>query len=167
MLRRAQVGDEAGVARVHVRSWQVGYRGLIDEAFLNGLQPAEWAKRYTFDQSGDDAPLTMLALDDGVIRGFVTSAASRDEDVARSGEICAIYVDPESWGLGIGQALIASARVALRERGFTQAYLWVLNGNARAERFYRGDGWLPDGSERTATVHGTEVDEIRYHSQLR
>ena len=167
MLRRAEVGDEEEVARIHVRSWQVGYRGLIDEQFLAGLQPAEWAKRYTFDGTGDDSLLTTLAVEAGVIRGFVTSGMFRDEVLPPSGEICAIYVDPTWWGSGIGQSLLVSARATLRARGFVDAYLWVLSGNARADRFYRGDGWLLDGTRRTVTVHGIEVDELRYHSQLR
>jgi hypothetical protein len=37
------------VAEVHVRSWQAGYRGLIAQDFLDGLRPAEWAGRYSFD----------------------------------------------------------------------------------------------------------------------
>ena len=29
------------VARVHVRSWQVGYRGLLPDAYLDGLRAEE------------------------------------------------------------------------------------------------------------------------------
>ena len=55
-LRRARVGDEWAVAEVHVRSWQVGYRGLIADDHLDGLRPEDRAAHYTFD--GDD-PLTI------------------------------------------------------------------------------------------------------------
>ncbi|GAC1604527.1 MAG: GNAT family N-acetyltransferase [Acidimicrobiales bacterium] len=167
LLRRAQVGDEAGVASVHVRSWQVAYRGLIDQGYLDGLRPEDRARSYTFDGTAELAPVTVLAVEAGVIRGFVTTGASREEDLAPSGEVCAIYVDPGSWGLGIGKALMASARATLRHQGHTDASLWVLVGNARADRFYRSDGWLPDGSRRRVPVHGIEVDEVRYHTPLR
>ena len=40
------------VARVHVRSWQVGYRGLLPDAYLDGLRAEERAERYNF-ASGD------------------------------------------------------------------------------------------------------------------
>lgn len=166
LLRRAEVGDESGVARVHVRSWQVAYRGLIDQGYLDGLRPEDRAESYTFDRTGVNAPVTVLAAEDGVICGFVTIGASRDADLSPSGEVCAIYVDPGSWGRGIGRALMASARATLRHQGHEDAYLWVLVGNVRAEHFYRSDGWLPDGSRRRVTVHGVEVDEVRYHSQL-
>ena len=48
-------------------------------------------------------------------------------------------------------ALIA-ARSRLAESGFAQALLWLLDGNVRAGRFYRRDGWIPDGTRRTAVV---------------
>jgi hypothetical protein len=39
-------------------------------------------------------------------------------------------------------------------------------GNARAERFYRIDGWEPDGESKTDSVWGITVDEIRYQRRL-
>jgi hypothetical protein len=36
LLRRAEPGDAMDVARVHVRSWQAGYRGLLPDAILTG-----------------------------------------------------------------------------------------------------------------------------------
>lgn len=44
--------------------------------------------------------------------------------------------------------------------------LWVLEGNARADRFYCADGWLPDGAQRTDTVWSIEGHEVRYRRAL-
>lgn len=44
--------------------------------------------------------------------------------------------------------------------------MWMLVGNQRAERFYRIDGWKPDGQRRLQEVHGIDVDEVRYHRSL-
>ena len=46
------------------------------------------------------------------------------------------------------------------------AVLWVLIGNERAKRFYRLDGWIPDGQRRDEEVHGITVDELRYRRPL-
>lgn len=51
-----------------------------------------------------------------------------------------LYVVPEAHGSGAGQALFD---VAVGERS---AYLWILRNNPRAERFYRRNGFVPDGS---------------------
>jgi GNAT superfamily N-acetyltransferase len=91
---------------------------------------------------------------------------ARDSDVAEHGELCALYVDPEWWGRGVGAALILAARVRLVEQGFRDAVLWLLNGNTRADRFYRMDGWAPDGLSRTDTVWGVMVNEARWRRGL-
>lgn len=44
LLRRAVPGDEAAVAEVHVGSWRVAYRGLLPDAYVTRLDPAERAK---------------------------------------------------------------------------------------------------------------------------
>jgi hypothetical protein len=38
-VRAATPDDAAAVAGVHVRSWQAAYRGLIADAYLDGLNP--------------------------------------------------------------------------------------------------------------------------------
>ncbi|HJY37949.1 MAG TPA: GNAT family N-acetyltransferase [Steroidobacteraceae bacterium] len=77
-----------------------------------------------------------------------------------------MHVDPDWWGRGAGQALLASARAYLLDSGFTRALLWVLVGNVRAERFYEQDGWMPDGTRRTDTVWGVQVNDQRYRRVL-
>jgi GNAT superfamily N-acetyltransferase len=82
------------------------------------------------------------------------------------GELCALYVDPEQWGRGIGMALVSAARASLFGLGFRNAVLWVLAGNVRTERFHRIDQWAGDGLRRTDSVWGVTVDEVRYQRRL-
>jgi hypothetical protein len=63
-------------------------------------------------------------------------------------------------------ALVSAARARLLELGFRHAVLWVMAGNTRAERFYRLDGWAPDGLRRTESVWGAVADELRYRRAL-
>lgn len=69
-------------------------------------------------------------------------------------------------GRGVGTALIDAARARLVSLSFTEAFLWLLAGNVRAERFYRRDGWAPDGTRRSDVVWGIQVDEIRFRRAL-
>jgi GNAT superfamily N-acetyltransferase len=165
-LRPATPADALEVAGVHVRSWQVGYRGLLPDEYLNGLRVDDRAERYQFDGDDDEAPRTIVAVDSGVIVGFATSALAVDADATGSGELCALYVDPPRWGGGVGQALLRDTRERLRSRGFSDAILWVLAGNTRAERVYHRDGWRADDSRRQADVWGITVDEVRYRRTL-
>jgi ribosomal protein S18 acetylase RimI-like enzyme len=164
-LRHARPEDAAEVARVHVCAWQVGYRGLLADEYLDGLRAEDRAGRYTFHLVGPDQPATTVALEGDEICGFVTTGPARGG--ARTvGEVYAIHVDPRAWGRGVGRVLMANARSRLSGLGFTEAVLWVMTGNDRAERFYRADGWLPDGQRREDDVWGTRVSEIRYRRRL-
>ena len=160
-IRPAQPGDALTVARVHVRSWQAAYRGLLPEDYLAQLRPEDRAARYDFAAGDPAKPHTLVAAEAGAIIGFASTMPSRDAERADHGELCALYVNPEHWGRGIGVALVAAARARLAEAGFQRALLWVLNGNRRAERFYQRDGWAADGARRTETVWGVTVDELR------
>lgn len=157
-LRRATPGDAAAVAAVHVRSWQAAYRGLLPDDVLDGLDPAAFAARYTFGRGGPDDPVTVVAEMEGSVAGFATTGPDREGETDR-GELWALYADPAWWGHGVGRRLVGDARRRLRRSGRRRAVLWVLDGNARAERFYRADGWRPDGRRRTEVVHGVRVDE--------
>jgi ribosomal protein S18 acetylase RimI-like enzyme len=165
-LRPARPEDAAEVAGVHVRSWQSGYRGLLPDAYLDGLRPEDRAGRYAFAAADPNSPSTVVASQDGVICGFVTTGPSPDPDVLGGGEVLALYVDPDAWGRGVGRRLLARARMELGRRGGTEAALWVLVGNDRAQRFYRADGWWPDGAARRVEVWNITVDEIRYRCRL-
>ena len=107
-----------------------------------------------------------MAVEAGRVCGFASTAPSRDSDLPDHGELCALYVDPEQWGKGIGVALVAAARDRLSQFGFRSALLWVLEGNVRADRFYRIDGWTPDGLLRTDSMWGVTVKEVRYRRGL-
>jgi len=165
-IRPAEPDDALAVARVHVRSWQVAYRTLLPDEYLDGLRPEERAGRYVFGSLDPLTPATIVASEAGAIRGFATTAPARDADVPDHGELWALYVDPDWWGRGIGTALASAARAQLAALGFQQAVLWLLAGNSRAARFYRHDGWVPDGRHRTDSVWGVTVDEVRYRRAL-
>ncbi len=156
IIRPAVPGDELAVARVHVRAWQHGYRGLVPDAYLDSLRPDDRAARYTFGAGG--APFTSVAIDDdAVIVGFVT---------IKDDELAALHVDPSAWRRGIGSALLAHARTALTSSGVSRAWLHVLSGNTRARAFYENDAWHLVGEPTRDVVWGIEIEELRYERSL-
>lgn len=167
LIRPATSADALMVAQVHVRAWQVAYRSLLPDEFLDQLRAEDRAARYDFSHMDADKPFTQVAESEGTIAGFATTGPARDADCTGLGELLALYVAPERWGGGMGRELSQAARNRLLERGFVEAVLWMLDGNARADRFYRKDGWLPDGARKTDTIWGITVLEVRYRRDLR
>ncbi len=157
------------LAHVHVRSWQVAYRGLVPDETLNQLDVAERAARWraTFGTSDQDL---LVAVDGGTIRGFCSLQPSRDETESCEtvGEITSLYVDPEHWRKGLGRALYTATVARASQRGFQELVLWVLEENHAARRFYERMGLHRDaGAGFTRGFGGgVELSEIRYRVRL-
>src|SRR5437763_1135611 len=100
-IERANVDDASAIAEVHVRSWQWVYRGVLPDAFLDGLsvdaRPAMWTRAL----SEPERAIVVARVNDRVV-GFCASGPSRDLERARSGfgEVYAIYVDSDRVGCG-------------------------------------------------------------------
>lgn len=79
------------------------------------------------------------------------------QKVQDSAEIVAIHSLPESWGTGLGHAMLTEA---LKQVGETTVFLWAFKENKRARRFYEKHGFRWDGSERISEFDGAL--EVRY-----
>jgi GNAT superfamily N-acetyltransferase len=165
-LREATPDDALAIARVHVRAWQVAYRDLIDDEFLARLSPESRAASYRLGDPDPAAPHTVVAEDDGAIRGFATTGPCRDPDARDAAELYALYVDPAHWRAGTGRLLLDAATARMRADGFDRAVLWVLRGNEAAERFYAAAGWRRDGAEREEQPYGVVSNVLRMRRSL-
>lgn len=170
ITRLAALGDAAAIAEIHVQSWQRAYRGLLPQDFLDSLNPTQRTARWRDFITNQDPPGTAVVViaDHEKIHGFGHVCPSRDDDEQRPlvGELASIYLRPNTWGQGLGRQLIGHCLGLLTEAGNTAAMLWVLEGNARAIRFYEANGWRPNGATKHATIAQTLVTEIRYRIAL-
>ncbi|MDE3062338.1 MAG: GNAT family N-acetyltransferase [Acidobacteriota bacterium] len=166
ILRPAEPRDALGLARVHVRSWQAAYRGLIADEYLDRLRAEDRAARYDFSHVDPLKPHTTVAIEGDKVCGFVTVGPARDAAMKNFGELLALYVDPDRWKRGVGGALVRAGRERLMEQGYRNAYLWLLSGNLRAGRFYVRDRWIRDGTQRMEVVWGVLLEEERFRRKL-
>jgi RimJ/RimL family protein N-acetyltransferase len=162
-VRLATARDADEIGRIHAETWRAAYTGVIpDSAFDVEERQRVW--RQWLAQEPPVASATFVAEVDGALVGFAGVGRSREEEGV--GELLTIYVDPGRWGTGAGRALIARAEASLAESGFGEAMLWVLEGNDRAERFYRAAGWSRDGGRKVDEFQGAEIAEVRYRKPL-
>ena len=163
MVRPAEIADAAGIADVHVRSWQEAYAGIVPDAYLAGLDVHErtpvWAD--LLRRGPADDVRTWVAEVGGRIVGFASLGPGRDEDSRRADrEIYSIYLSPEQWGRGVARELM---RTVIAEAGDERRIvLWVLADNERAQHFWRRHGFQPDGVEKYEEVGGAELLQVRY-----
>jgi ribosomal protein S18 acetylase RimI-like enzyme len=164
-IRRATVQNAPALDRLNVRLLQAAYGGQMPDEQLNGQRPEEqaaaWKRGLRRDRARD--PVLVVQQDDRVV-GFAVVGPAHDPEGA--GELCAINVDPDHWGTGVGSALLAAAQAELARLGYAEAVLWVLPDNARARRFYELTGWTTEGTQRTSEVLGVVVPKVRYRRRL-
>lgn len=168
-IRRANVADADDIARVNLLGWQVGYAGQLPEEYLRGLslptRQQRWRTRLATEERQDQV---LVAVDSDEVIGFASTGPSRDHEADKeTGELYALYVHPHHWSRGIGAALNDGAVAALQQAGHSEAIVWVLRSNSRAQRFYERNGWNYDGTSKTdKTSDGLELPEIRFHRTL-
>jgi GNAT superfamily N-acetyltransferase len=163
-IRAATALDAEGIARVHTRSWQVGYRGIVPDSHLDALS---WETRRSWWADALAEPwgerrFTYVAVDERTeVVGFSAVGRSRDEDLAGGiHEVYALYVDPAAWGRGFGSRLMVRTLLDLppEAAGVT---LWVLSANDRGRRFYANHGFAPDGASKIEDFDGEPLQEVR------
>jgi GNAT superfamily N-acetyltransferase len=170
-IRRALADDALGVATVHVRSWQATYKGLMPDPYLDQLDVERRRVGWERTIAEADWPRsgTLVATEaNGRIIGFAHVGPARDGDGDPTvvGELAAIYLLPDVWGSGVGRRLMVAAVNVLRDAGFVEAILWVLEGNERAQRFYDIGGWQLDGATKDVVIADMRLAEVRYRLAL-
>jgi GNAT superfamily N-acetyltransferase len=167
-IRAATIPDAYGIAEVQVAAWKAAYRGLMPDSVLDGLsvpKREEMWRRIVAEQKFQ----LLVAEHDGGIIGFVDFGTCRDSgaDPRLTGEILAIYVDPNRWHAGIGQGLLGAALSGLKLAGFNEATLWVLDSNSRARVFYERAGFSSDGATKSEIIgDNAKIQEVRYRRPL-
>jgi ribosomal protein S18 acetylase RimI-like enzyme len=184
IVRRAVAGDVSGIARVHVRSWQSAYRGHVPAAVLDSLDEGKRASRWheLLEAPGhalqvavlhDAAVLHDTAVSQGAggsavsVVGFCSFIPTRDTDAeSATGEVAALYVSPERWRSGVGQALLRATLDVARLRRYRAVTLWVLAANVAARAFYEKLGFALDGASKVEERSSYSLTEVRYRIEL-
>jgi len=160
LIRPATIRDARGIARVQVRGWQIGYRGIVPDEYLARFSIDEFANRWLGNLAEPGHMQHVVAEnEDEAVVGWSAYGANQGELGTEIGEVGALYVDPDHWDAGIGGSLLAEAERGLSEEGYERAVLWTLEANTRTRRFYENRGWNFDGGSDT---HRSGAIVVRY-----
>jgi len=166
-IRLATELDAKSIGLVHIRSWQKAYEHYIPESILNNLSHSERAQQW---QSLIVQGTTVLVLEtNNHIVGFVSICKFRDESKDNaSGEISAIYLDPNYWRKGYGARLCIAALKELSKTGYKEVLLWVMADNTQARLFYEKLGFQSTSKTKLEEFYngGALLKEILYKKVL-
>lgn len=159
-FREATIADCSAVARVHVRSWQESFAGIVPQIFLDGMSVERRARAF---EEGFAAPSYKMYVAEsaghGVI-GFVDCGAPRENVGAYAGELYAVYILPEFQRRGVGQKLFNLAAESLAGEGRCSMYLYALEASPYRS-FYEKMGGKVVGRKQVEMV-GARFDELVY-----
>ena len=156
-IRKIQKTDDFNaISRIYALSWKAAYKNIVPQQFLDELPEDKWAdilKNSIYDNF-------VMTLNDEYI-GTSGICPARDEGMSGWGEIMSIYMLPKYFGQGYGKMLLDNSISALANNGYNKVYLWTLERNVMARRFYEKNGFVVL-DRKMDSVGGTELICVRY-----
>lgn len=152
--------DLKEIGEIYVQSWKYAYQELVPEEFLTNLTSERWVTGLK-----DASFQSFVMLDKGKIIGTAACGPARDETLSEWGELVSLYLLPEFTGKGYGKKLFNCVIKELETSGFTNIYLWVLEANGAARKFYESQGFEFSGDWQQITIADTVLTELRYCSR--
>jgi L-amino acid N-acyltransferase YncA len=136
-IRRATTADAPAIAAVRIDAWRTTYRGLIPDAYLDGMQleqsTALWDRVLS---AGRNDTSVFVAEKDGRVIGFAAGNMLKEPGYDLDAELSAVYLRREFQRAGVGRRLVAAVAGAQREHGAHGLIAWVIAGNKGARAFY-------------------------------
>ena len=156
IIRKAEVRDAGAIAQISVDTWKDAYKGLIDDAILEGRKVDD--KRISsWSENIQNPDFTVLVCEDNEILGYLWAGPARDEYGVKN-EVYALYVKTSSQRCGIGSELIKEYKQRIRNESF---YLYMIKGNKKASSFYEAfGGCVCEKHNRRLEIPNQTIDEI-------
>jgi GNAT superfamily N-acetyltransferase len=161
-LREATQLDAAAIAHLHAESWRSAYRGMLSDDYLDNRAHSEratlWQSR--FSEIASKPFFAILAEAGAQLAGF--ACVFPREHPTFGSFLDNLHVVPQSIGQGIGRQLLSEvARRLIAEKIPGGLYLWVIEKNSRARRFYAHAGGAEIERVELAMPDGSRLPEMR------
>ena len=132
MIRNAEPKDLSRIAEILVFTKRIKYRSIFhnDEYSFNELQVVKVADEFKDPELLDK----VWIYDDGIVKGMIHLEEK---------EIAELYVDYFFWKEGIGSKLVEFAK-----EKFDVKFVWTLEKNEDAIRFYEAHGFKFNGQRQ-------------------
>ena len=161
-FRKVLQNEAPQIAALHARSWQIAYKGILSDDFLNHEVFEErlkvWQNRFA---TPEDNRCIFVAVDAGVICGFICIYGN--DDAQWGSLIDNLHISPDFKGKGIGKRLMDEAKKWIFETyQATHFHLWVYENNHAARQFYEKLGGEKVEIEPYEGPDGTWANALMY-----
>lgn len=149
--------DRRLISRIYEESWGYAYKGIVPQEYLDSIPAGRWVPNIDLPDRK-----TILCVENGKLIGTSTICKSRFDEFPDYGEIISIYLLPDFMGKGYGKSLMDFAIRELYKDGYHDVFLWVLEENNRARRFYERYGFREGNKKHEDIIGGKVLWEIAY-----
>lgn len=149
--------DLRKISAVYAGSWKRAYRGIVPDAYLDQIDEGQWSRHICMP-----GRRSVILLDGDEIVGTSSYMRSRDGTLPDYGEVVSVYLLPEYWGKGYGSSLLQASVNGLFRMGFSDLFLWVLEENYAARKFYGKNGFSASPDRKEIEIGGKWLREVRY-----
>ncbi|WP_313805405.1 GNAT family N-acetyltransferase [Cytobacillus sp.] len=158
-IRKANVTDAKGIAKVHVDSWKSTYANIVPAEYLNNLSYESREQMWT--NAIPYGGVYVAESNDGRIVGFSKGGKERSGTyIGFDGEIYAIYILKEYQGKGIGTALVKPIIAEMNGMGINTMLVFVLEDNISRQFYESLGGKKIDTVE--VEIGGKKLSELVY-----
>ena len=157
-IRKAEKRDISRIAEMIVFGKRIAYRDIFkdDIGSFKELQVLDVAEELSKNTALFES---MAVYDDGIVKGVIAVGVCEGK-----AEITDFYVEPFFKGEGIGKALIEYVISEMKLLDVRKIFLWVLEENIAARKFYEANGFRPTGE--TGLIEGTDVVDMYYELNI-
>lgn len=149
---QATVAHASLVGEIHSLAWQQAYEGLFPAEYID-TENLEKRKQEFKDALQDERYQYFLVYDEDICVGIV-KIFMENEDC----EIASIYFLKKYCGRGLGRKVIAQLVEMYKDY---YIYLWTLEENHMARRFYEKNGFVLTGNVRNI-MRGKNFAQVKY-----
>lgn len=161
-LRDAQYSDCLPIAKLHATSWQLTYRGIYSDAFLDHeVEQDRVALWYNRLSNPDSHQQVIVAVEEETIIGF--ACLFLDNDLEFGSLLDNLHIAANWQKAGIGKQLLQEcARRIYSKATSYKMYLWVYESNANARKVYERLGAKHIETIEQPTPSGITAPACRY-----
>ncbi|WP_439741990.1 GNAT family N-acetyltransferase [Bacillus pseudomycoides] len=159
-IRKATEKDIKGIAKVHVDSWKITYKGIISDEIIDNATYESREKQWEniFKQAvGNEYRYVAETFDQKII-GFIDGGHERTGKYNCDGELYAIYLLKEYQGNKLGKRLFQELVSEFIKNDMCSVLVWVVSSNP-SKLFY--EKFRPELID-TKFLERLDVEETAY-----
>jgi GNAT superfamily N-acetyltransferase len=155
-VRPATADDVGEIRETAAAAWHAAHDPIVGADTVEDLL-ADWYDPADLREQVAREEGHFLIADDGGVVGFAHAGPSDDDwgDAVLS----RLYVEPDTWGEGVGSTLLDETERRLRQDGHERLWLAVMADNDVGRPFYESRGFELV-TERTVELAGSEIEDV-------